>query len=144
MPTKPKLSNQPFTPRGAEAGPLPLPAEEEIVAELMADAGTAGEVWDALMPEYAGLLDAGPVLEEYGKPPIDRNAAFAAADNDYFNRCQSRNPRASPWVAEVRAASGLLGMAEIRARCTRPRGHAGAHIGPDDVVWSQGLEEPDA
>lgn len=90
MPTKPKLSNQPFTPRGAEAGPLPLPTEEEIVTELMADAGTAGEVWDALMPEYAGLLDAGAVEEEY--------------DNS----------------------------------------RAGAHIRPDDVVWPQGLEEPDA
>lgn len=39
MPTKPKPSNQPFTPRGAELGPPPLPTEEEIMAELVADAG---------------------------------------------------------------------------------------------------------
>ena len=41
---KPKLSNQPFTPRGAELGPLPMPTEEELVAELMADAESAGSL----------------------------------------------------------------------------------------------------
>lgn len=59
MPTKPKLSSQPFTPRGAKLGPLPLPTEEELVAELMAGAEDAGNLWDETMPEYAGLLDAG-------------------------------------------------------------------------------------
>ena len=63
MPKKPKLSSRPFTPRGAEEGPLPLPTEEELVAELMADAGIAIDEWDELMPEYAGLLDA-EVIEE--------------------------------------------------------------------------------
>lgn len=59
MPKKRKLSSQPFTPRGAELGPLPMPTEEEIVTELIAEAGDAGRLWDETMPEYAGLLDAG-------------------------------------------------------------------------------------
>ena len=59
MPKKPKLSSKPFTPRGAEEGPLPLPTEEELTAELIAEAGGAGDAWDELMPKYAGLLDAG-------------------------------------------------------------------------------------
>jgi len=77
------------------------------------------------------------------KPPINRGAAFAAADDDYFHRCQSRNLRSSPWVVEVRAVSGVLGMVDIKARCTLPAGHTGDHIGPDDVTWPQGQEEPD-
>lgn len=64
---KPKLSNKPFTPRGAELGPLPMPTEQDITAELIAGAEDAGPAesagWDELMPEYAGLLDAEPALE---------------------------------------------------------------------------------
>lgn len=59
MPKKPKLSSKPFTPRGADDGPLPMPTEEELTAELIAEAGGAGDAWDELMPKYAGLLDAG-------------------------------------------------------------------------------------
>ena len=59
MPKKPKLSSKPFTPRGADEGPLPMPTEEELTAELIAEAGGAGDAWDELMPKYAGLLDAG-------------------------------------------------------------------------------------
>lgn len=65
MPKKPKLSSRPFTPRGAEEGPLPLPTEEELVAELIADAGIAIDEWDELMPEYAGLLDAEVIEEDH-------------------------------------------------------------------------------
>ena len=69
---KPKPSSQPFTPpRGAEDGPLPLPTEEELTAELIAGAEDAGPAdsagWDELMPEYAGLLDA-EVIEEDHEP----------------------------------------------------------------------------
>lgn len=53
MPKKRKPSSRPFTPRGAELGPLPVPTEEEIVAELM--------------PEYAGLLDAEATVESEGR-----------------------------------------------------------------------------
>lgn len=102
---KPKPSNKPFTPRGAELGPLPMPAEEEIVAELIAEAGDAG--------------------------------------TDHFYRCQSRNPKSSPWAIEVSAASAMLCMMDIRARCTLPAGHAGDHVGPDDVTWPRGQEETD-
>lgn len=65
MPKKPKPSSQPFTPRGAELGPLPMPTEEEIVAELLADAGIAGALWDETMPEYAGLLNAEVIEEDH-------------------------------------------------------------------------------
>lgn len=100
MPKKPKPSSRPFTPRGAEEGPLPLPTEEELVAELIAEAGDAG--------------------------------------TDYFDRCQSRDPHSSPWSIEVSAASAMLRMMNIGARCTLPAGHAGDHIGPDDVAWPAG------
>lgn len=63
MPKKPKPNSRPFTLRGAELGPLPMPTEEELTAELIAGAGEAGPAssagWDELMPEHAGLLDAG-------------------------------------------------------------------------------------
>lgn len=80
MPKKRKPSSKPFTPRGAELGPLPVPTEEELTAELIAGAGEAGRLWDELMPEHAGLLGAevihgmpdiverpgeGPVMEVY-------------------------------------------------------------------------------
>lgn len=58
MPKKRKPSSRPFTPRGAELGPLPVPTEEEITAELIAGAEDASSLWDELMPQYAGLLDA--------------------------------------------------------------------------------------
>lgn len=90
-----------------------------------------------------GQKDAPMVVRHTDKPHIDRGAAFAAADDDYFDRCQSRNLHSSPWVVEVRAASGVLGMVDIKARCTLPVGHAGDHIGPDDVAWPQDQEEPD-
>lgn len=80
---------------------------------------------------------------DHDNPPIDRGLAFASADDDYFRRCKSRNPHVSPWAVEVRAASHVLGMMDIKARCTLPAGHAGDHIGPDDVTWPQGQEEPD-
>lgn len=104
--------------------------------------------YEELMPNGFVRMGFGqkeaPIVERFSdKPPIDRNAAFAAADDDYFRRCKSRNPHSSPWVVEVRAASGVLGMMDIRARCTLPAGHAGDHIGPDDVTWPQGQEEPD-
>lgn len=71
QPKPTKLSNKPFTPRGAELGPLPMPTEEEIIAELIAGAEDAGPAdfagWDELMPEYAGLLDA-EVAEEAHEP----------------------------------------------------------------------------
>lgn len=100
------------------------------------------------MPDGSILLglsqkDAPVVVRYTDKPPIDRGVAFAAAEDDYFHRCQSRNLHSSPWVVEVRAASGVLGMMDIKARCTLPAGHAGDHIGPDDVTWPQGQEEPD-
>lgn len=68
--TKPKPSNQPFTPRGAELGPLPLPTEEELTAELIADADSAGSLWDELMPEYAGLLDAEVAEDDHGESDV--------------------------------------------------------------------------
>lgn len=68
---------------------------------------------------------------------------MTAAGTDYFHRCQSRNPKSSSWAIEASAASATLGMMDIRARCTLPAGHAGDHIGPDDVTWPQGQEEPD-
>jgi len=67
MPKKPKLSSKPFTPRGAEEGPLPMPTEEELTAELIAGAEDAGALWDELMPNYAGLLDA-EVIEADHEP----------------------------------------------------------------------------
>ena len=51
---KPKPSSKPVTPRGAQLGPLPLPTEEEITAELMAEAEA----------EAAGLLDAGVIEDD--------------------------------------------------------------------------------
>lgn len=58
QPKPTKLSSKPFTPRGAELGPLPMPTEEELTAELIAGAEAAGKLWDELMLKYAGLLGA--------------------------------------------------------------------------------------
>ena len=88
-----------------------------------------GDTVTAHFPTYRGVA--------YVVPLDAGGAAFAATDGGYFDRCQSRNPHDSPWAAEVRAASGALSMTNIRSRCTLSRGHAGDHIGPDDVTWLQ-------
>lgn len=81
MPKKPKPSSKPFAPRGAELGPLPMPTEEELVAELMAEAESAGAAdsagWDETMPAYAGLLHANQVTEH------DPNVAVVEGLNDH-------------------------------------------------------------
>lgn len=83
---RPKLSNKPFTPRGAELGPLPMPTEEEILAELMAEAETSGNLWDELMPEYAGLLDY-----VYMIAAGDFDEAVAASKEFFSNRMQNKH-----------------------------------------------------
>ena len=102
-----------------------------------------GDTVVAHVPALDGVVYVVPLDAPGDEPSIDRDVAFAAAEDDYFHRCQSRNLHSSPWVVEVRAASGVLGMMDIRARCTLPAGHAGDHIGPDDVTWPQEQEEPD-
>ena len=82
-------------------------------------------------------------MSDLAPPAYCPTSQAGDAGTDHFYRCQSRNSHSSPWAIEVSAASAMLCMMDIRARCTLPAGHAGDHIGPDDVTWPWGQEETD-
>lgn len=82
-------------PDGSDEGPLPLPDEVTITDGEIED---ALELWDELMPDYAGLLDAEVIEEERGVRVIG-GAPQRIGGITYYGR-RPRGETENPWQYE--------------------------------------------
>ena len=85
-------------PDGSDEGPLPMPDEVTITDGEIDD---ALELWDELMPDYAGLLDAEVIEEERGVRVI--GAAPQRLGNVVYYGRRPRGETENPWQYEAKS-----------------------------------------
>jgi len=73
------------------------------------------------------------------KAPAALEAAYHAAWGEPVNRCDSRNPHDSVRLQHL--VQDLYFPVRWMARCVKPKGHPGPHLGPDESVWHDAKAE---